>query len=215
VTAIIDHLVYACPELGPEADRIGDLLGVRPAYGGRHLGLGTHNALLSLGPRTYLEIIAPDPGQPRPADPGAADPLPFGLDELSVPALRGWAAAPDDLDAAVSRSRAAGFDYGPVIAGQRRTADGGELSWRMTSSSLRPGAGITPFLIDWGESAHPAGSAPPGAALAEFSLRTPDPQRVGAQLAVLGLEAEIELADEPGLRATLIGLAGARLVLDS
>lgn len=32
---------------------------MRPVYGGRHPGAGTQNALLSLGPRSYMEILAP------------------------------------------------------------------------------------------------------------------------------------------------------------
>jgi hypothetical protein len=208
MTATVDHLVYACPDLGPAVERIAALTGVRPAYGGQHPGLGTHNALLSLGPRTYLEVIAPDPAQPRPAGP-----LPFGLDGVAEPALRGWAAAPDDFDAAVQRSRAAGFDYGPVIAGQRRTAEGHDLAWRMTESSGPGEDGVVPFLIDWGASPHPAGSAPAGVRLAEFVLSSPDPDRVTARLRVLGLDLPVEGAGRPALRAVLTSPGGESVLL--
>ncbi len=210
MSATIDHLVYASPELGPAVEQIGALIGVRPAYGGQHLGLGTHNALLALGPRTYLEIIAPDPAQRHPA--GS---LPFGLGQLTAPALRAWAAAPSDFDTTVRRSLTDGFDYGQVVAGQRRTADGLELAWRMTSSSLRPGVATAPFLIDWGSGPHPADSAPAGAVLAEFRVLTRDPERLAAQLEVLGLEVGIELAGRSQLQATLTGPGGAELVLAS
>ncbi len=209
MTAVVDHLVYACPELGPAVERIAALTGVRAVPGGQHPGLGTHNALLSLGRRTYLEIIAPDLAQPRPAEP-----RPFGLDDLSAPALRAWAAAPDDLDAAVQRSLAAGFDYGQVIAGQRRTADGHDLTWRMTAAPSLAGAHVVPFLIDWGASPHPAQSAPAGVTLTEFRLAAPNQEELNARLEVLGLDLPTEAAARPALRAVLSGPGGRIAVLD-
>jgi Glyoxalase-like domain len=210
MTATTDHLVYATPDLDATVEQIATVLGVRPAYGGQHTGLGTHNALLSLGPRVYLEIIAPDPAQPRPARP-----RPFGLDELSGPALRGWAAAPDNLDAALQRSATAGFDYGLVVAAARRTAEGHELKWRMTNSAHSAAVAVAPFLIDWADSAHPAGTAPSGATLAEFRLLSPQPTQLAAQLELLGVDVPIEEAGRPGLRAVIVGPGGARLTLDS
>jgi len=208
MTATVDHLVYACPELGPEVERIAALTGVRPAYGGQHPGLGTHNALLSLGPRTYLEIIAPDPSQPHPAEPH-----PFGLAGLSGPALRAWAAAPGDLDGVVARSRAAGFDYGEVIAGQRRTAEGHDLAWRMTETSDPAQDTVAPFLIDWADSPHPAATSPAGVTLTEFAISSPDPERLAARLRLLGLIVPVERADQPALRAVLTGPDGAAVTL--
>ena len=40
---------------------VADLTGATPRPGGKHAGMGTHNALVKLGERLYLEIIAIDP----------------------------------------------------------------------------------------------------------------------------------------------------------
>jgi hypothetical protein len=208
MTAAVDHLVYACPDLGPAIEHLAALTGVRAAYGGQHPGLGTHNALLSLGPRTYLEIIAPDPSQSHPGEP-----LPFGLGDLPEPGLRAWAAAPGDLDGAVERSRAAGFDYGQVVAGQRRTAEGHDLAWRMTHAPGPASDVVVPFLIDWGASPHPAASSPSGVTLAEFRLSAPDTRGLDDRLRLLGLELPVEAAERPALRATLTRADGQDVIL--
>jgi hypothetical protein len=96
-------------------------LGVRACAGDQHIGLGTHKALLVLGPRTYLEIIAPDPGQPTP--PG---PRPFGLDGIRHGELIGWAIACPDIEAAVAEAHRGGYDPGEA-ADMRRAGPTGRF----------------------------------------------------------------------------------------
>jgi hypothetical protein len=209
MTATIDHLVYACPDLDAAVAEITRVTGVRPRHGGQHPGLGTHNALLSLGDRTYLEIIAPDP-----AHPGAGQP-PFGLDQLTAPALRAWAAAPEDLDAAVERARTEGLAYGDIVTGHRRSPGDGEVSWRMTTYAYDGAVAVVPFLIDWGPARHPAQTAPSGLRLTEFRVLAPDPQPVIRQLRAAGIDLPVEHADVPALRAVLTGPQGTEVVLES
>ena len=123
---MLDHLVYAVPDLDDAVRDFEARSGVRPTPGGRHPGRGTHNALVALGPDRYLEIIAPDPTQPAPAEPRA-----FGLDGLRAPRVATWAAKALDLDARVERARAAGYDPGSVVAMSRERPDGVRLDWRL------------------------------------------------------------------------------------
>ena len=85
---MIDHLVYATPDVARSIDHLESQLGVRAALGGAHPGGGTHNALLSFGDGSYLEIIGPDPNQEPPKD----RPMSFGIDTLTAPRLVTWAA---------------------------------------------------------------------------------------------------------------------------
>jgi hypothetical protein len=210
IPAVIDHLVYACPNLEEAIDDIAARTGVRAASGGQHPGLGTRNALLSLGPRCYLELLGPDPAQPPPAQP-----RPFGLDRLHHPALRGWAVAPANLHAAINAARAAGTDPGQPIAGLRRGPDGTPVRWRMTQPSELNGLAIAPFLIDWDNGPHPAAQVPAGLVLADFLIRTPDPDHIIPLLDALDLKIHIQQAQAPGFRAAIHTPAGQEFVLTS
>src|SRR5215210_173965 len=108
----IDHLVYAVPDLDRGVAHIEQLLGVRATPGGRHAGRGTHNALLALGPKTYLEIIGPDPAQ---TDTGK--PFWFGVDGLTAPALVTWAAAAGNLEEMAVHAASGRVTLGAIIAG--------------------------------------------------------------------------------------------------
>ncbi len=138
----IDHLVYAVPDLVAAMNAIEAAWGVCPAFGGQH-ATGTHNALLALGPTTYLEIIALDPAQ---TDRSNAY---FGLSvPPAAPTLRTWAARTPDLQATVDRAVAAGYVPGDIRDGGRLRPDGVQLSWRNTlwSGPWPPaGDGLVPF----------------------------------------------------------------------
>ena len=88
--AHIDHVIIAVPDLDAALPAFEARTGVRPVIGGSHPGRGTRNALVSLGPSTYLEIIAPDPAQNVDSDELKA------MKALARPSPFGWAISADD-----------------------------------------------------------------------------------------------------------------------
>lgn len=191
----LDHLVYATPDLEESVRFVAKLTGVRPVEGGAHPGAGTRNHLLGLGELRYLEIIGPDPDQPEPEAP-----RPFGIDDLTEPRLAAWAVRAADIEARVARSRAQGYDPGPIEPLSRRTPDGELLRWRLTF----PYEPVVPFLIDWGRTPHPARRLPV-VPLTEFAGVHPDPADVRTRLAALGVDLEVRAGAAPGLVAVLGG----------
>ncbi len=197
----IDHIIYAAPDLEAAVTVINKRLGVRAAGGGQHIGRGTRNKVLALGPHPYPEIIAPDPHQPEPAAP-----RPYGIDGVTRAGLVGWALACDDIEGALGEARAKGYDPGDMIDGHRLTATGTMLRWRVTSNALP--AGVVPFLISWGDTPHPAITAPPGLTLESLHIEHPDPASVMAYLHCLDAQVEVRPAREPALVARVKGPSG-------
>ena len=195
---MLDHLVYAVPDLDAAVASLAERLSVRAAPGGKHLGLGTHNALLALGNRAYLEVIAPDLAQPPPDRP-----RPFGLDTLSHPRLVTWAVKAADIESRVKKARAAGYDPGNLIALSRDLPDGGRLEWRLTYAEKPVGDGLVPFLIDWGSAPHPSKSAPEGCTLLALRGEHPRPGMIRALLQALEVDLALTEGPTPALIATL------------
>jgi hypothetical protein len=199
----IDHLVYATPDLTAGVKQIESLLGVHATPGGQHPGEGTRNALVTLGPTSYLEIIGPDPGQPKPAVPRK-----FLIDDVKEPRLVTWAAKGTNLTELVAEAHRHGVPIGDVTPGSRRTPTGVLLSWHITSQRPLVADGLVPFFIDWGETPHPAASAAAGATLIALRAEHPEPEKVQRMLAALGLQLPVVKAGKPSLIATIAGPRG-------
>jgi len=194
----IDHIVYTASSLEKGIDEIESLLGVKPVLGGSHPKWGTHNALLSLGDSTYLEIIAPDPNMPRP-EKGR------WLEEsyLEKSKLTSWALRSDQIELLHSKAVKNGLLLGNVESGQREKPDGSVLNWRLTDLYALPLNGAIPFLISWGKTPHPASVIPKGGELVGFSIEHPDPKMVMESLEILGVKIEVNKGDHLKLIAKI------------
>ncbi|HKY45187.1 MAG TPA: VOC family protein [Pyrinomonadaceae bacterium] len=199
----VDHIVYATPDLNRGIEEIEKLLGVRATAGGQHPGRGTRNALIALGPTTYLEIIAPDPEQPTPAEP-----RPFGIDGLTKSKLVAWFVKASDLKRLRTEAVRQGVPLGEVRSGSRRRPDGVQLVWQFTDPSARVGDGIVPLFIDWGDSPHPAGTSAKGATLISLYAEHPDVQSVRGMLQRLGVDLRVQQGQSPALIAVIEGPRG-------
>lgn len=195
----LDHVVIGAATLEAGADFVEALLGVRPVPGGVHEGAGTHNLLLGLGEGTYLEVIAPDPGQPAPAGPRL-----FGLDDPGLlgrlaaePALIAWVARTEDLDGLAAR-------LGPECLGPVRPMSRGGLGWRFASPPAGADlGGLLPSMIEWVTPPHPPSLPDSGCRLLGLDGEHPEPEILAAALAGRGLPATMRARRGGGRRLVL------------
>jgi hypothetical protein len=208
----IDHIVIGARTLGEGAAFLEAELGVRPLPGGAHPGVGTHNMLLGMGRACYLEVIAPDPGQPTPAHP-----RPFDLDDPGVhmmleagPRLLGWVARTPVLDAVVAR-------LGVAQAGEIRPWSRGKLTWRMAMPPQRQDMrNIIPSLIQWDDGRGAAPGLPDsGCRLVSLEAEHPEIDHLRQALSARGLEDLLKArhSRQARLMARLVRKDGAEVVL--
>jgi hypothetical protein len=194
----LDHILLGVSDLQRGIDWVEERSGVRATFGGVHPGRGTQNALLSLGTRRYLEIIAPDPTQSISGDSMASE-----LRKLKEPTVVAWAVHTNDLATLVKKARAAGIDMEDIRDGSRARPDGKLLRWK--ACGLRHDFdGLLPFFIEWSsDSIHPSVD-PHGCILDSFSLESSS-REVGGQAVKLELGVESREAKKSSLQARIQG----------
>lgn len=194
----VDHLVFAGADLEAGIEMFHERLGVRPVMGGRHPGWGTWNAILALGDRCYLELIAPDPTSDLPAH---LRPEIFSGEESFR--LKGWLAAVQGPERLRRRLLAGGFDPGRILEGSRELPGGDRLEWTLSDPMVRAMDGVVPLMIDWGHSRHPAASAPSGCGLVSLSLEHPESACANVILEMMDLPALVMQGPRPLMKAIL------------
>ncbi len=140
--------------------------------------MGTHNHLLQLGDKVYLEIVALDPKVDAPGRPRW-----FGLDDQKKVRsdwdegrrLRGWVAGTDAIDAVIAGREG--------IFGQKvpLPTDNSSFDFAIPDDGSLPLDGAAPSIIDRrGKPRSMATIADLGARLRSFTLEHPDPAGVAA-----------------------------------
>lgn len=188
----IDHLVIACADLDQGSAWAQRVLGVDPVTGGKHTTMGTHNRLLKLGPRVYLELIAIDADSAPPTRARW-----FDLDNPEVqaraaqaPFLLTWVAATGDIYDAVNRVPALG-EVTPftrnAYAWKFALPDDGRLNF----------GGVLPAVIEW-SSEHPAAALPDsGCELLGLDLAHPAAASIVPLFRALKLMGPVDLKAGP------------------
>lgn len=197
--AVIDHLVVAASDLEAGAAWLEAQLGVTLSGGGRHVRMGTHNRLLRLGERLYLELIAIDPAAAPPGRPRW-----FALDGFTAssdgrPRLVHWVARSDDI---VHEAAASGEPLGEILAMER-----GDYRWRITvpADGHLPGAGLVPSLIQWDVPTHPALALPDaGCKMMKMEAFHPRPEPIRDALVSLGLGRQLDMHRSEGGESLLV-----------
>jgi hypothetical protein len=205
---MLDHILLGCNDLNRGIAFVEEHTGVRAAFGGVHPGRGTRNALLSLGEKHYLEIIAPDPQQTEASD--TRD-----LQKLSEPRLVGWAAHPGDITQFADHLQKLGIAFEGPKPGSRKRTDGRLLQWK-TLELKNDADGMLPFFIEWSAgTTHPSVDAPPGCKIESFAISSPNDADLQHLCSQLHLDVHVQHSEKPQLHARISGPGGRTMQLSS
>ena len=206
----LDHIVITAPTLQTGAEYVEQTLGVRLQTGGEHPRMGTHNCLLKLGEKLYLEVIAINPDAPTPIHPRW-----FQLDhpDPSHPVqLRTWVARTNDINGASAAS------HEPL--GKIESMSRGKMNWLITipEDGSLPLQGVAPALIQWPDNIHPAAKlSESGCSLVKLKGFHSEPDKVIRILESIGFEDNFSVASllpgqEPYLVAHIQTPTGLRIL---
>lgn len=206
----MDHMAITAPSLDAGVAYVRQALGVSPLAGGEHPRMATHNAVLKLGEKLYLEVIAINPNAPKPDRPRW-----FRLDEPS-PAqptrLATWIARTDDIYAATAAS--------PVPLGEVQPMSRGDMNWLISipADGSLPLYGVAPTLIQWISGGHPTTRLPDsGCSLVRLEGFHRAADKITCLLEAIGFEGDFRVSglppdQEPYLVAHIRTPTGVRLL---
>jgi hypothetical protein len=203
----IDHVIMAVTDLDSAGNRLLADFGLASVTGGRHVGHGTANRIVPLGP-DYLELIAV-------IHPGEAASSPFGKVVADAAAggdrLMGWVLATDQLEEVAAR-----LGLTPTTITRARP-DGIELRWRVAGVEAAMADPSLPFFLvfELDPELHPGRAHadhrvhPAGIAWLEVGA---DPERLTRWLGPHDLPLRV-VEGSPGPRALGIATSDGDLVI--
>ncbi len=194
----IDHIVYAVTDLAFATEEFSNRTGLKVIGGGQHLDQGTHNALIRLDERTYLEFIAKDSSLSSPLS-GTW----MGLDLIKENKITRWSLGSNRISEEAKMISDFNNELGILKEGSRAKSNGTELKWRMTNVIPTPEVDVVPFLLDWGTSVHPTEGLTKACAIIDFKIYTNQKAELTKIYDALHLNLKIEESDSPRIELVL------------
>jgi hypothetical protein len=206
----LDHIIWACDDLERGSRRFEALTGVSPRYGGVHASGLTHNALVALGPRCYLEILAPA----KPEAPGEDDWCRLARAAHEPRVITYCMRSRRPLSELAPLAEGLGAKNGGVLSNGRITPEGVGLSWQWLRPTIDRFGLAFPFFIDWLDSPHPADSLAEAQKrgeirLQEFAVGHPDAAELRRTLSRLDVSIDTYAAAAIEFRVQLTTPLGA------
>ena len=184
----IDHIILGINDLDKGIAQFKELTGIEPVFGGVHPNSFTHNALVALDGKVYIEIMAPRPD---------AEEVPDYFRNLEKLTPIDWAVRTLNANKTKQKLKSAGFISSDSKDGSRAKPDGTLLSW--TTFGIVDHDEF-PFFIEWGAStAHPSSTSPTGCTFQSLNITTPDDEVINK----LNAELKLGLTVTQGIRQQL------------
>jgi hypothetical protein len=139
----VDHLIYCVPNLEEAIAWFEEQAGVRPVVSGKHPTKGTRNALVNLGNKCYLELLAAD--YENTSFNGNRW---MGVDTIETPTMTRWSLKSEHLQNDSRMLKSYHSAMGVIEGGQRQTSTGEILHWKMSLPLAEPLVEIIPFITD-------------------------------------------------------------------
>ena len=193
-----DHFIFGGPELESMRRNFASMTGIEATLGGRHPGLGTRNALASLGDGVYFELLAVDPEQSLEGNMGGRLQA-FEKAHLFAYMLK---ARDGELEAAKTVLDRHGI-ASDLFDASRTTPDGTVLRWRLLVPRDNPFGDFVPKFIDWLDTPHPSGANARGCRFESFSMGHPQARDLSALLGELDAQVPVQRADQPYMHLTV------------
>lgn len=189
-----DHFIYGGRDLEPMRETFQSLTGIESTLGGRHPGLGTRNALASLGEGVYFELLACDAEQSLEGNMGGR------LQAFPNPRLFAYMLKASNLES-VQQTLARHGVAADLFEASRNTPQGETLRWRLVvPKDDNPYGDSVPKFIDWLDTPHPSGANARGCRFESFELGHPQAKALGALLHDLQADIDLHDADRPTMR---------------
>jgi len=177
---------------------------MQAVIGGRHLNEGTKNAIINLGDKCYLELLAIDK-----QNKAHTQNRWMGIDLLTTPKITRWAINSSNLEEDKQALIKYNNQLGNIESGLRKKPDNSDLTWKLTKPLSYPEVEVVPFLLDWsGSISHPTDGLSIQGNLMKIELESATPEKVKGCLDELNIGISVKLNTESHIKVVIDGPKG-------